>query len=83
MDWLESHKVVINCLDKTFTCVGDEGRDQVVKGIHKPISMRTIFATQLKICVRKGCDLFAIQLINIRLEDGKPSIEIFVVLRKF
>ena len=24
MDWLEQHKVVLNCYDKTFTCVNNE-----------------------------------------------------------
>ena len=25
MDWLEQHRVVLNCLDKTFTCVNNDG----------------------------------------------------------
>lgn len=33
MDWMESHKAIINCLNKTFTCVDDEGNDIMVKGI--------------------------------------------------
>ena len=40
MDWLESHKGVINCLDKTFMCVDDEGEDCIVRGIPRPITIR-------------------------------------------
>ena len=25
MDWLEQHRVVLNCFNKTFTCVNNEG----------------------------------------------------------
>ena len=83
MDWLESHKVVINCVDKSFTCVDDEGKDWMVKGIPKPISMRQISTTQLKKCARKGCEMFVIQIINVGLEDGNPSIESFELFREF
>lgn len=40
MDWLECHRAIINFLDKTFTCIDDEGRDKIVKGIPRPIRVR-------------------------------------------
>ena len=30
MDWLEQHRVVLNCFDKTFTCVNIEGETVTV-----------------------------------------------------
>ena len=30
MDWLEQHRVVLNCFDKTFTCVNHEGETIIV-----------------------------------------------------
>jgi hypothetical protein len=26
MDWLDKHHVVLNCHDKTFTCIDEEGK---------------------------------------------------------
>ena len=26
MDWLEQHRVVLNCFDKTFTCINSDGK---------------------------------------------------------
>ena len=33
MDCLEEHKVVLNCFDKTFTCIDENGNNIKVKGI--------------------------------------------------
>ena len=33
MDWLEQHKVVLNCYDKTFTCLNSDEQPVKVKGI--------------------------------------------------
>ena len=31
MDWLEHHRVVLNCFDKTFTCLNNKGETVTVK----------------------------------------------------
>jgi hypothetical protein len=41
MDWLDAHHAVLDCHDKTFTCL-DEGKQRIVKGIPRPISIREI-----------------------------------------
>ena len=33
MDLLEHHRVVLNCFDKTFTCINNDGELITVKGI--------------------------------------------------
>ena len=40
MDWLESHKVILNCFDKTFTYVVEDQVVRKVKGISKLVSLR-------------------------------------------
>ena len=35
MDWLEQHRVILNCYDKTFTCIHNDGKSISVKGIPK------------------------------------------------
>ena len=40
MDWLEKHKVVLNCFDKTFTCIDDNGDKIKVKGIPRKVAIK-------------------------------------------
>ena len=53
MDWLESHMVNLDCYNKTFECMDEEGNLRVVRGIRKVISVRQISAMQLKKFVGK------------------------------
>ena len=54
MDWIEEHKVFLNYFDKTFTCMDNDGTNIKVKGIPRKVTIREIFALQMKISVRKG-----------------------------
>ena len=40
MDWLEVHKVKLDCYNKTFECMDEEGNLRVVRGIPKIVSVR-------------------------------------------
>ena len=42
MDWLESHRVNIDCYNKDLECLDEEGNSRVVRGIPKVVSMRQI-----------------------------------------
>ena len=42
MDWLERHKVILNCFDKNFTCVDEDQIVRKVRGVTKFISLRQI-----------------------------------------
>ncbi len=64
MDWLEKHKVILNCYDKTFSCIDEKGNNITVKGIARKVMVREIFALQMKRVVRKGCKVFAIHILN-------------------
>ena len=37
MDWLEAHREKLDCYNKTFACLDEEGDPSVVKGILKVI----------------------------------------------
>ena len=39
-DWLEENKVLLNCFDKTFTCIDDNGNNIKVKGIPRKVTIR-------------------------------------------
>ena len=44
MDWLEAHRVKLDCYNKTFEYMDEGGNPRVVRGIPKGISMRHISA---------------------------------------
>ena len=78
MDWLEQHIVILNCYDKTFTCLNSDKKLVSVKGIPRKTTIRHISALQLKRVVRKGCKAYAvtitdeeslIKIDNLKLED--------------
>ena len=39
MDWLESHKTIINCLHKSFDCIDENDNYHTVKEIYKHVSI--------------------------------------------
>ena len=44
MDWLEQHRIILNCYDKTFTCINNDGKSISVTGIPRKTTIRNISA---------------------------------------
>ena len=44
MDWLEAHRVKLDCYNKTFECIYEEGTLRAIRGIPKVILVRKISA---------------------------------------
>jgi hypothetical protein len=82
MDWLASHKTKLDCYSKTLECENEEGRGVTLQGIQNPISVRQISTLQVKKYCRKGCPLYAIQVLN-SVENKKPSLEDHSILREY
>ena len=40
MDWLDAHHAILDCYNKTYTCLDEEGNTVTVEGIPRSISMR-------------------------------------------
>jgi hypothetical protein len=59
MDWIEKHHDVLYCYNKAFTCIDEEGNSRTVQGIPRPIYVNEIYALQLIISFRKGCQTYA------------------------
>ena len=74
MDWLAAHKARLDCYHKTLGCVSKEGKRITLQGIQNPISVRQISALQMRKYCRKGCPLYAIQVLKT-IEEHKPSLE--------
>ena len=42
MDWLEAHRVRLECYNNTFECMDEEWNPRAMKGIPKVISVRQV-----------------------------------------
>ena len=62
----------------------DDGISRVILGVKRPISLCLISCMQLRWCMQKGCQLFAITISN-REEDskGETSLDYFPILQEF
>jgi hypothetical protein len=83
MDWLEQHKAVLDCYTKILNYKDDFGTTRTTQGIPKPVSVRQVSAMQFKKCMRKGCQVYAIQVTNLLDKGDKPKLEDFAALREF
>jgi hypothetical protein len=82
MDWLNKHHVVLDCQNKIFTCLDGSGKQSIVKGVPRPISIREISTLQLKTCFRKGCQLYAAHVEETENTKGL-SLKDFSGLQEF
>ena len=83
MDWIEEHKVVINCFDKKFTCIDNNGNNIKVKGIPRKVTIREISTLQMKRSVRKGCKVFVVYIMNDNENDIKIKLEYILLTLSF
>ena len=83
MGWLEKYRVMLNCFDKTFTCIDDTGNTIKVKGIPRKVTIREITSLQIKISIHKVCKLFAVYVMDDKDNDNKLKIEDILILKDF
>jgi len=83
MDWLEPHRVVLDCYGKTITCLSDKEQQVEVKGIPRPISLKKITALQLKRCLGKRCQVYATYVEDTAAREVSPEVDDFPVLQEF
>ena len=85
MDWLEEHRLILNCYDKTFTCLNNDEKSISVKGIPRKTTIRKISTLQLKRDVRKGCKAYAVTITDEEslIKIDKLKLEDIPVLREY
>jgi hypothetical protein len=83
MDWLEKHKAVLDSYTKTLNYKDDYDTTRITQGIPIPVSVRQVTSMQFMKCMRKGCQVYAIQIMNLLEKEDKPNLEEFVVLHEF
>ena len=85
MDWLEQHRVVLNCFDKNFTRINNDRETINVKGILRKITIRQIFSLQVNRVVQKGCKAFVVTIINEENTNNEDKIKLkdILILREY
>ena len=82
IDWLEKHIVMLNCYDKTFTCIDDTRNTIKVKEILIKVMIREIYALQMETFVCKGCKVFVVYVMDDKNNDKKLKIEGIAILKE-
>jgi hypothetical protein len=72
----------LDCHNKAFTCLDEEGNRKTIQGIPRVVSIREISAMQLKKFYRKGCQLFAAH-VEEASKDEVLKIGDHAVLKEF
>jgi hypothetical protein len=83
MDWLEKHKVILNCYEKSLTYRDENNIVRTIQGIKKLVSVRAISTMKFKKCMNKGFQVYVVQITNLLEKEIKPSLEEFAVLHGF
>jgi hypothetical protein len=78
---LVAYQAKLDYYNKILECEDEEGR-RTLQGIQNHVSVRQISTLQVKKYCRKGCPLYAIQVLNF-VEDHKPSIEDHPILIEY
>jgi hypothetical protein len=82
MDWLDKHHAILDCRNKAFTCLEEEGNQRTIQGIPRAVTIREISTMQLKKYYRKGCQLFSAHMEEA-YNDKVPNLEDYPVLEDF
>jgi hypothetical protein len=82
MDWWDQHHTLLECHNKEFNFLDEEGKLRKVHGIPQAVTIREISALQLKKCYRKGCQIIVAHLV-VKPRDKVPNLEDYAVLEDF
>jgi hypothetical protein len=82
MDWLATYNTKLDCYHKKLECENEEGGKINLQGVQSLVSVRRISMLQMKKYCRKGCPLYAIQVLE-SVENEKPNLEDHPILREY
>jgi hypothetical protein len=82
MDRLDQHHALLDCHNKRFTCLDEEGNQVTIQGIPRALAVREISAMQLNKCYMKVCQLFAAH-VGEASRDAVLKLEDHEVLKEF
>jgi hypothetical protein len=77
MDWLATHRSLVDCFAKRVFCVNDEGKLVEIQGVQRKVSLHFISTMKVKRCLRQGCRLYVVEAVG---ERKGPSLDQYPVL---
>eukprot|EP00253_Pinus_taeda_P028923 PITA_28923 len=83
MDWLEKHWSLVDCKTKIIYYRDQQGNRKEMQGIKQPVQVRPITANQLIKCIRKGCQVYAIQVGYANSKDKSASLNSIPIIQEF
>eukprot|EP00253_Pinus_taeda_P016566 PITA_16566 len=83
MDWLERHWSLVDCKTKVIYYKNQNGHKKELQGIQLPVQIRPITATQLAKCIRKGCQMYAIQVGFADSKGKAATLDNIPVVQEF
>eukprot|EP00253_Pinus_taeda_P032718 PITA_32718 len=83
MDWMEKHWSLVNCKTKAIYYKDDHGEQQELQGIKHPVQIRPITASQLAKCIKKKCQIYAIQVGYANQKDKTAMLGNIPVVQEF
>eukprot|EP00253_Pinus_taeda_P022348 PITA_22348 len=83
MDWLEKHWSLVDCKTKVIYYRDQQGNRKEMQGIKQPVQVRPITANQLIKCIRKGCQVYAIQVGYANSKDKSISLHSIPIIQEF
>eukprot|EP00253_Pinus_taeda_P003746 PITA_03746 len=83
MDWLEKHWSLVDCKTKIIYYRDQQGSRKEMQGVKRPVQVRPITANQLVKCIRKGCQVYAIQVGYADSKDKTASLNYIPIIREF
>eukprot|EP00253_Pinus_taeda_P012641 PITA_12641 len=83
MDWLEKHWSLVDCKTKIIYFKDSLGNKKEMQGIKRPTQVRPITANQLAKCIRKGCQIYAVQVGYADSKDKTAILNNIPVIQEF
>eukprot|EP00253_Pinus_taeda_P023048 PITA_23048 len=83
MDWLERHWLLVDCKTKIIYYKDHHGARKEMQGIKRPVQARPITATQLEKCIRKRCQMYAIQVGYADSKEKIATLDNIPIIREF
>jgi len=73
----------VDCKQKTVSFIVELGQSKELRGIKTNIKLRPITANQLGKCIRKGCEIYVVQVGFTNTKNKRTSLENIPVIQEF
>jgi hypothetical protein len=80
MDWLESHRAMVDYFSKRVLCVDNKGRIVEIHGVRRKVCLCFISTMKVKWCMSQGCPIYVVEAVSVR---KGPSLDQYPILPEF